>query len=230
MFSRIRRRNSQVAESARTLLPKIVPRFSNETLFFHGSIIGFALDFTYVAGHSDQCSKFSCGIPMLPASKAFTTVPMREDAKDSRWSSLPSPSSSPRSHPSIQLWILRCACTKRMYVHYVIPNCLINLNTYLVVKVHLATETASTIQNNARSCFTCEWKLKRCQIANFILKIFSFHSQANVKFVIKTLNFEFDFNFTRWRFIYWRDKCVCIEMHKYIWSHAFESYSWIILV
>lgn len=60
-------------------------RAENSVTFLHGSINGFALDFTYVAGHSDdQCSKFSCGIPMLPASKAFMTIPMREDANGSR--------------------------------------------------------------------------------------------------------------------------------------------------
>lgn len=49
----------------------------------HDSIIGFALDFT-VARHSDQCNKLSCGIPTLPASKAFTTIPICEDVESSR--------------------------------------------------------------------------------------------------------------------------------------------------
>jgi len=54
--------------------------------FSHGSIIGFALDFTCVARHSDQCSKLivSCDIPTLPASKAFTTVPICENIENFR--------------------------------------------------------------------------------------------------------------------------------------------------
>jgi len=51
--------------------------------FFHDSVIGFALDFT-VARHSDQCNKLSCDIPTLPASKAFTTIPICEDVESSR--------------------------------------------------------------------------------------------------------------------------------------------------
>lgn len=43
----------------------------------------FALDFT-VARHSDQCNKLSCGIPTLPASKAFTTIPICEDVESFR--------------------------------------------------------------------------------------------------------------------------------------------------
>jgi len=56
----------------------------DENVPSHGSIIGFALDFTCVARHSDQCNKLSCGIPMLPACKTFTTVPICEDIKKSR--------------------------------------------------------------------------------------------------------------------------------------------------
>lgn len=56
----------------------------DKMFFFSRFFIGFALDFTCVARHSDQCSKLSCGIPMLPASKAFTRVPICEDVKNSR--------------------------------------------------------------------------------------------------------------------------------------------------
>lgn len=65
------------------VIPKIVAEISTKR-FLTVFIIGFALDFICVARHSDQCSKLSCGISTLLASKAFTTVPIYEDIEDSR--------------------------------------------------------------------------------------------------------------------------------------------------
>lgn len=55
------------------------------TKIVHVSIIGFALNFTCVVRHSDQCSKLRCGIPTLPASKTFTTVPIRHVSRNPHW-------------------------------------------------------------------------------------------------------------------------------------------------
>ncbi|EFN72215.1 Phosphatidylinositol-4-phosphate 5-kinase type-1 alpha [Camponotus floridanus] len=41
-------------------------------------------DFDSTGRHSDQCNKLSCDISTLPASKAFTTVPICEDVENSR--------------------------------------------------------------------------------------------------------------------------------------------------
>lgn len=46
---------------------------------FHNLIIGFALNFTCVARHSDQSNKFRSCLSKLPVSKTFTTIPVISD-------------------------------------------------------------------------------------------------------------------------------------------------------
>lgn len=55
---------------------------------FHDFIIGFALNFTCVARHSDQCNKLRSGIPMFPVSKTFTTIPVSVGATKCHWTTI----------------------------------------------------------------------------------------------------------------------------------------------
>lgn len=55
---------------------------------FHDFIIGFALNFTCVARHSDQCNKLRSGIPMFPVSKTFTTIPVSVGVTKCHWTTI----------------------------------------------------------------------------------------------------------------------------------------------